>query len=578
MAGLLNIVKGVGKGADEVYSAVSGSENILEDLISLANDFKSAGKPVPDRLIDDVLKEYKKVKPKTHLEGILAQGEQADLSANVLSQGYKPDVFHHVGSPNMEVYDFGVDRVNAGSTPAGLYTHNRMRDSKVYENIATENNRPWERYSVVSSADKPFVVGETKPNDALKSNFIKQMELKFGDKYSELPDHKRGYYDEKIDKFMQYGNTTSSPLSPIQQRQVYLDSGYDSLLLNGNEMVFLDTGKVRDLRANFNKSDVGKEGLLKSNTAATMGAGILGYLASSQNAEAGAGGTLLKNVMPAPQRMFDPSNKDYKPFLSDFEQQAGGRYLEMGPNGPVDITGTYPATANISVSPDGKPKFQVAGEERTGTPPNEGRKIKTNLFKKKAGWKWSEVPEGFDPNPAGNFPLVSVEDGKNHYYTVDAQFPDGAELARYPNSTSEPRLRPTRKGKVELGSKIGEIDVRGKKHPVYDKAVIREGATGAGILGALAASQSNDTYADYSPENLARLRTDDVGSYQAAQSPQLARAAGLMGQVNERGVDDPLMGMVSPRIPSELMNKIAYNDKRGVADYLKAAAGLLGLY
>ena len=103
-------------------------------------------------------------------------------------------------------------------------------------------------------------------------------------------------------------------------------------------------------------------------------------------------------------------------------------------------------------------------------------------------------------------------------------------------------------------------------------------STGAGILGLGAAAQSNDTYADYSPSNIARLQNDDVGSYQAAQSPQLAKAAGLMGQVNERGVDDPLMGMVSPRIPSELMNKIAYNDKRGVADYLKAAAGLLGLY
>ena len=282
MAGLLNVIKGVGKGVGEVYDSVSGSENILEDLISLANDFKSTGKPVPDRLIDDVLKEYKKVKPKTHLDGILAQGEQADLSANALRQGYKPDLFHHVGSPNMEVYDFGVDRVNAGSTPAGLYTHNRMRDSKVYENIATENNRPWERYSVVSSADKPFVVGETKPNDTLKSNFIKQMELKFGDKYLELPDHKRGYYDEKIDKFMQYGNTTSSPLSPNQQRQVYLDSGYDSLLLNGNEMVFLDTGKVRDLRANFNNADVGKEGLFKSSPAATSLAGLLSLLGISE--------------------------------------------------------------------------------------------------------------------------------------------------------------------------------------------------------------------------------------------------------------------------------------------------------
>jgi hypothetical protein len=102
--------------------------------------------------------------------------------------------------------------------------------------------------------------------------------------------------------------------------------------------------------------------------------------------------------------------------------------------------------------------------------------------------------------------------------------------------------------------------------------------TSAGILGAIAAAQSNDTYADYSPSNLARLQNDDVGSYQAAQSPQLARAAGLMGQVNKRGVDDPLMGFVAPRIPSELMDKIAYNDRRGITDYLKASAGLIGLY
>jgi len=234
-------------------------------------------------LMADMASEYAKVKPKTHLEGILAQGEQANLSDDALSQGYKPDVFHHVGSPDMDAYDINANRVSGGSTPAGLYTHNRMRDSKLYEDIATENGRPWERYSVVSSTDKPFVVGETKPNDALKDNFIKQMELKFGDKYSDLPDHKKGYWDEKIDKFMQYGNTTASPLTPVQQRQVYLDSGYDSLLLNGNEMVFLDTGKVRDLRADFNKADVGQEGLFKSSPAALAGAGILGLGAAAQS-------------------------------------------------------------------------------------------------------------------------------------------------------------------------------------------------------------------------------------------------------------------------------------------------------
>ena len=282
-AGVLSKAKGLLM--DTPSRMARAKEQGLDELIKSYNALQSAGEKVPDSLLDAMSKEYDKVKPKTHLDGILAQGEKADLPSDVLSQGYKPDVFHHVGSPNMEAYDFGADRVSGGTTPAGLYTHNRMRDSKVYEGIATENNRPWERYSVVSSTDKPFVVGETKPNDELRNNFIKQMELKFGDKYSELPDHKRGYYDEKIDKFMQHGNTSSSPLTPIQQRQVYLDSGYDSLLLNGNEMVFLDTGKVRDLRADFNKADVGKEGLFKSAPAATAGA--VGMAANANGATQG---------------------------------------------------------------------------------------------------------------------------------------------------------------------------------------------------------------------------------------------------------------------------------------------------
>lgn len=101
---------------------------------------------------------------------------------------------------------------------------------------------------------------------------------------------------------------------------------------------------------------------------------------------------------------------------------------------------------------------------------------------------------------------------------------------------------------------------------------------GAGILGAIGASQSGKTYADYSPSNLARLQNDDVGGYQAPFSGLLARAAMSANSLNDRGVDDPLMQFVAPRLPSELMGKIAYNDKRGASDYLKAAAGLLGLY
>jgi hypothetical protein len=99
---------------------------------------------------------------------------------------------------------------------------------------------------------------------------------------------------------------------------------------------------------------------------------------------------------------------------------------------------------------------------------------------------------------------------------------------------------------------------------------------GAGILGLGAAAQSNDTYADYSPSNLARLQSDDVGSIEAPQSMAASNIAGLMGSVNKVGYDDPLLGMVASQLPSELMNKIAYNDKRGLLDYAKAYAGLLG--
>jgi hypothetical protein len=99
---------------------------------------------------------------------------------------------------------------------------------------------------------------------------------------------------------------------------------------------------------------------------------------------------------------------------------------------------------------------------------------------------------------------------------------------------------------------------------------------GAGILGLGAAAQSNDTYADYSPSNLARLQSSDVGSIEAPQSMAASNIAGLMGSVNKVGYDDPLLGMVASQLPSELMNKIAYNDRRGLLDYAKAYAGLLG--
>ena len=332
-----------------------------------------------------------------------------------------------------------------------------------------------------------------------------------------------------------------------------------------------DTSKIvteQDLRRMQDKG-------ININSPASVG--VLGAAAAAaalapDEVEAGPAG-LLRNVMPAPQRMFDPANKDYKPFLSSFGETPGGRYLEMGPDGPVDITGQSPASANISVGPDGKPKFEVAGEERKGTPPNKGRKVKTNLFKKKAGWKWSQVPEGYDPEPAGDFPIVSVQDGKKHYYTVDAQFPDGVDLTTYPNSASEPRLRPTRKGSVELGDQIGEIDVRGKKHPVYSRAVIRQAAPVAmtGILGAGMSDESDASLAKLAARGLELTDMIDpkdsrVGEYFLSE-PDSTKSIGVLrtDSAVDSGFDDGYMASQLTEIDPEYR-------RQGLAGEMYAAA------
>ena len=227
-------------------------------------------------------------------------------------------------------------------------------------------------------------------------------------------------------------------------------------------------------------------------------------------------------VMPAPQRFFDPADKAFKPSFSEFEYVPGGRYLQMGPDGPQDVTGQYPQSANISVGPDGKPKFTVSEGLLGGPPDKPGVTVKTNLFKKKAGWKWTKTPPGYDKNPPGSFPLVSVEARGKHYYALETDFPEGVDLARYPDSKSEPRLRPTRKGEVELGNKVGEISVRGKRHPVYDRAIVKTGA--AGLLGAAAATQSEDAEAGFltSTSNLVRM---GFLTAESAKNPKAVKGA-----------------------------------------------------
>lgn len=164
------------------------------------------------------------------------------------------------------------------------------------------------------------------------------------------------------------------------------------------------------------------------------------------------------SIFPKPQRMWD-------------EDMPGGAYLSMPDK--QDVTGHRAASASIGIGEGGKPYFNASRDavDETGSPGRGSATVKTNLFKQKAGWKWLEAPEGHEDTNT----IVSVEHRGKHHYVMSAHFPKGVDLSRYPNAPSEPRLRPTTKGNVELGPQVGSIVVRGKEHPVHAHAIVKAG-------------------------------------------------------------------------------------------------------
>lgn len=160
------------------------------------------------------------------------------------------------------------------------------------------------------------------------------------------------------------------------------------------------------------------------------------------------------SVFPKPEKMFPKG-----------EAPKGGDYLN--PKTGDVLTDRNVSSANIKINPDGKPSFNVSNDnvDNVGTLGKGNSQIKTNLFKKKAGWKWTDTPSGMDNVET----LVSVTHKGKHFYTIETDFTKGVNLKKYPNQKTEPKLRPTVVGQIELGQPIGEISVRGNPHKVYNK-------------------------------------------------------------------------------------------------------------
>ena len=242
-----------------------------------------------------------------------------------------------------------------------------------------------------------------------------------------------------------------------------------------------------------------------------------------------------------PQQQSDDSPRFARiapvPFNNDRMQQMfgvedptpGGNYIDLDTK--EDLTGNTYAGGKVSIV-DGKPVLDTSDDFSEPATKADGRKVKVNLFKQKAGWKWIDYD--------GPATIVSTEVGGKHHYALSSDFQNPVTLQTYPNQPSEPRLRPTTQGEVELGNKIGNISVRGKIHPVYDEVRIvsksperPQVSTDGPLLSSeqnplgIPAADLQATNVDYTPtpDEIEAMRS---GSYKPEKKRTLVEAAGWL--------------------------------------------------
>ena len=161
-------------------------------------------------------------------------------------------------------------------------------------------------------------------------------------------------------------------------------------------------------------------------------------------------------IVPVPR-----GNQAMQNIFGVTEPGEGGNYIDL--DSKQDLTGNTYQGGVIKII-NGKPLLETSDTPAVPATKDSGNKVKVNLFKQKAGWKWIDYD--------GPETIVSTHQGNKHHYSLSSDFETPVTLQTYPKQPSEPRLRPTSQGKVVLGKKIGSISVRGKVHPVYDEVKV----------------------------------------------------------------------------------------------------------
>ena len=252
-----------------------------------------------------------------------------------------------------------------------------------------------------------------------------------------------------------YSATTSTSSDPAKRkrtkyRKLLQDAGYSSAEINamGREV----RSQMRD------QYDLG-------------GPGSELFVALPQDVVAEASATYI------PKRYVGEQAEQAPPFFQSFspEQYDEGRFVDLETK--KDLSNQTFENGSIRIE-GGRPVLETSDNASEtildSKASEEGPLVRTNLFKQKAGWKWTKAPDGAPST------IVSVERG-DHYYTLSFISNKPLTLKTYPKKKNEPRGKPTTRGKLKLGKKVGEIRTtpskwhpKGKLHPVYDTVTVGE--------------------------------------------------------------------------------------------------------
>ena len=213
---------------------------------------------------------------------------------------------------------------------------------------------------------------------------------------------------------------------------------------------------------------------------ANVGQGVLNMLGGTSLVGAsligGYSGKATRPIKPIAEKALSKVGREVVP---------GGEFLmskrKRGKNVLENVTGKSYNKSFISVVDSDHPHMAV--DEDSIIPDltyeqlkkEKGTLSRINLFRKGAGWKWAKGNKfsGKLSKVAGDDAVISVHRGDKHYFALSTELNSPTAMQTYPKG-GNPTLKPTTKGVPQFGKVVGHINVRGKKHPLYDRITFGE--------------------------------------------------------------------------------------------------------